>query len=432
MIIKDLSLSAIESGIREYIDSVEDNRERERQRLISYFEHNSTEKFVRDYFKGTSLSQVPVFTQAFLRRAVTQRSLVYKKSPIIRADEKYINATKELNTYRRQFEQLTFLLGSNAMLSRPHKNWQQGKKELDYSIIPIFKPLFVDGNKDPIGISYPLYNYGQNSVGDQTYIVWTDPIDNAQGLHFMVKGGKSMPVPGNSSIFHPYDTMPISFAHRSPQIAGDFWVEGATDLAQANLHLDIALTELALAYRFDAVGIKWIKNLPDDQNSIESGVDKFIVLPTEADIGRLGSASLDQLINATKFFAEVHLQNNHLQVKWANTGQAKSGESLKIENIENLEQREASIDDTWRSWERKRFEIDKNILSKLGVQVDDFFSVDFKEPTMPMSQSETRDQWQWEFEQFGDERKRAYWIERDPEIEEETLEKYIQTGFSFG
>jgi len=422
MVIKDLSAETITKGIQSHIDQVETMREAERQALLSYYEHNSTDQFVRKYFEGTSLAQIPVFTQAFLRRAVDQRALVYKDNPNIKADQKYFDATPDLNTVRRQQEKFTFLLGTMGCLSRFDKE----AKKLKHSPLTIFKPLFLEGETEPIAVMYPIFNYDNARVGQQKYVVWSRDYDGEKGKHFLFDGSKRIAVPGNEDMVNDYGVLPVTFTHRSPQVTGEFWVEGASDLKRANLHLDIMLTQLMLAYRFDAIGVKWMKNVDVDENeAIPTGTDKFLMLPEEADIGRLESANMDQLIAAAKFTAEVVLQNNHLMIKWAGDSQAKSGEALKMENIENYEQRESSVEDTWRKWERDRFAVDRIILEKHGIKVTDQNEVDFVEPTPPMSQAEEREQWSWEFTEFGDERKREYWRQRDPEMTDEDINKLI-------
>lgn len=427
MVIKDLSSIVIIQSLAAQLNQIQQSREEARIKLIRYYEHNGTEQYVKDYFKGTSLSQIPVFTQAFVRRAVDQRSLVYKKSPQVMADEKYLEMTKNLNSERRTLEKLTFLEGTMAFLSKKHRDWDIGNQILDYDHIPVFTPFFLPGDKVPMGISYPLYHYDNARINKPINVVWTADHEGQPGEHYMIIENKIV-FPKNSKGeegdgLNPYGVLPVSFAHRYPNIAGEFWVEGATDLMKANLQIDIAMTELALAYRFDAVGIKWIKGV-DEVQEVESGTDRFILIPEGADIGRLGSALLTQLIDTIKFMAESSLQNNHLMVKWADTGQAKSGEALRMENIENIEQREAAIDDTWRRWESDRFEIDRKILEVNDIKVSEEYSVNFTEPTPPMSQSEEREQWTWDLDR-GYKTDKEYIKFKNPDISDDELKKKL-------
>jgi len=423
MVIQDTSRRAVLEGLAKHINRVEEQRENERQKLIQYYTHSSTDQYVKEYFKGTSLAQIPVYTQALMQRVVNQRALVYKNNPEMICDDKYVELSHGLNQGRRQLEKLTFLLGTMAFRSKIYTD------KLGYDQVPIFKPYFLPGESKPFGISYPLHNYGGARLSQLTYAVWTETRDGQPGEHFLYQDNKIIPATSlngeiNDRMINPYDILPFTFVHRSPQIAGEFWVEGATDIMKANHQLDIGMTELALAYRFDAVGIKWIKGV-DEVEEMPSGTDKFIIIPHEADIGRLGSASLQQLIDTLKFMTEVPLQNNHLTIRWSNQGQAKSGEALKMENIDNIEQREASVEDIWRRWESDRFQVDKKLLDVHNIaNISDDYSVNFAEPTIPMSQAEEREQWAWELDR-GFVSPKDYFKWKNPDISDKELKERL-------
>ena len=70
-------------------------------------------------------------------------------------------------------------------------------------------------------------------------------------------------------------------------------------------------------------------------------------------------------------------------------GNPVSGEALKIMNIENIEQRQASIEDTWRKFESERYEVDRRVLEvDANVTLDEEFYVDFPEMSFPLSDLE--------------------------------------------
>ena len=58
-------------------------------------------------------------------------------------------------------------------------------------------------------------------------------------------------------------------------------------------------------------------------------------------------------------------------------------------NIENIEQRQASIEDTWRKFESERYEVDRRVLEvDANVTLDEEFYVDFPEMSFPLSDLE--------------------------------------------
>jgi len=432
MVIQNLSRDVIIeqlTSMRYSSQRLEDNT---RERLIRYYQHDNTASFVRTYFKGTSLQQIPTFTSNFTKRVIDARALVYKKAPEVMVDEKYTDYTGSLNSKRRQMEKMTYLLGTSAMLSKPHTKWYEGMEELTYDIIPYFRLFFLVGHDYPCAIAYPVSNYvpddGYNLNKGTVWAVWTADYDSYKGEHFLFDGKNTIAPETdgvvNEEMINPYGILPVSFSSRMMRLGGDFMVPGAEDVIKTNHQMDIALTELALAYRFDAVGIKWIKGA-EEITQIDSGVDKFILIPQEADIGRLGSATLSQLIDTVKFITEQCLQNNKLSVKWAGAGgQAKSAEALKMENIDNMEEREANAEDIWRVWENERFEIDRRILEVMGTPIAEDYRVNFTEPTPPMSQKEEREQWQWELDNnFVTPRDYLKW--KNPDISEEELDERL-------
>ena len=60
---------------------------------------------------------------------------------------------------------------------------------------------------------------------------------------------------------------------------------------------------------------------------------------------------------------------------------------MKILNIESIEQREASVEDTWRMFEQERFDIDRMVLSQdANVNITEDYYVDFPELSFPISE----------------------------------------------
>jgi hypothetical protein len=86
--------------------------------------------------------------------------------------------------------------------------------------------------------------------------------------------------------------------------------------------------------------------------------------------------------------------NNHLVARFVDS-ESSSGIALKIENIENWDARKASVNDVWRPFEHERFQLDREIAAYHGVNIDDDFAVDFKEPDQVMDKAEERAHFDW-------------------------------------
>lgn len=431
IVMENLSTKSIHKSLKAELDFIENDRENTRHMLLDYFEHSGTDEHIRRFFRAGISTEVPIFTSNLLGRFVRARSLVYKKSPEMIVDDKYIDNIdiQNLNTMRRRMEQLTFLLGSMAQLSYYDELSQQVK----YETIHDFKVFFLPGKTEPFACCYPVSLRGNARMNEQKWIFWSaDAIDPStgeftRGQHFLFdNNGNIFSI--NEDNINPYGVLPILFTHRSPQTR-TWWVEGATDLMVSNQQVDLGLTQLALANRIDALGIKYISGPWNEQTKRERlphGVQDVIRLPEGFTFGRVEGGDTAKHINNLKFFVNQAAQNNHLQLKWASEGgDIPSGRALQLMEVENTEQREAGIQDIWRPHEQSRYTLDKIILETHGkVSIGDDYSVNFVEPDLTITSEDERAQEQHDLELGLTSRKRLL-EKRNPDITEEELDDII-------
>ena len=396
MIIPDLSLKTIQETIKQELNRIETERWREVEMFLDYYENVETDKYIAPYFDSETLSSIPLFTQSIVRRFCKASSLVYGKSLDIEriVDDKYKEVTKELNQKCRQLEELTWLLGNMCFRTR----WSEAKQQLQYDLIPFFHVYFVDGMQDePMAIMYPIQRSGYGKLEKEMFAFWSKGMEGELGHHFLIDSdGVIYSV--NEGNVNPYrnsageSMLPFTFTRRQPRVR-DFFGGNASDVIQASQQLDLAMTELALAVRMGATGgVKWISGLDvNPSEPIKIGVDKVLILPSDTDFNMTApSGGLAEIISTTKFFIESVASNNHLNITFADVGNsAISGEALKILNIESIEQREASVEDTWRKFENDRFEIDRMVLSQdANINLTDDIYVDFPELSFPIGELE--------------------------------------------
>ena len=384
MIIPDLSKETIVSSIKKELDRIETERWQEIEMFLDYYENTETEKYIAPYFDSGTLKSIPLFTQSIVRRFAQARSLVYGKGePERHVDERYSDYTKQLNQKCRQLEELTFLLGNMCM--KTHYN--QDKQQLRWDLIPFYHCFWVNGESEPSAILYPIQMHGYNRLENELYAFWSKEEDGQQGFHFLVDTrGNIHHV--NDQDLNPYSQLPFTMTRRSPRVR-DYFSGNAKDVVECSKHLDLAMTELALAVRMGATGgVKWISGLDvNPSEPITIGVDKVLVLPSDTQFNMTQpSGGLKEIIDTTKFFIESVASNNHLNIRFADVGgNPVSGEALKIMNIENIEQREASVEDIWRQFENERYEVDRIVLEKdAGVKLSEDIYVDFPEIAFPV------------------------------------------------
>ena len=421
--IPDLSQGAVLSSLKDALHTIESERVKEREYMLDFFEGVNIDQYVKKFFGSESLNQVPIFTQNLTRRICKVRSMTYKRPPKMSVDKKYLDFIdiSDLNSSRRQLEQLIFLLGTMAMRSR----WSEREQKIKYDLIQNFEPIFLPGEKSPVGVIFAIENHGSSKLKKPWHAVWTEDRPGIPGQHYLVdQNGTKKSV--NEGDRNPYGVIPLTFAHRYKPIR-DWWSEGAHDIIRADLSVSVAATELSLAIRFGAIGIKYITGV-DDASRIEVGVDKILYLPEQSTFGVTApSGSLTDIIDATRFLVEATLNNNHIRIKFADThGNAPSAESLKIMEYENYDERTASTEDTWRPFEKQRFKVDKAIIeAKTNARIKEDYRVDFLEPDYPMSVEQEINYWNWKFDK-GLATPKNWFDYMNPDASEEDRTKWEQ------
>ena len=394
--IPDLSRDTILGSLGESLNVIENRRAKDREYLLDYYEGMNMDFYVKKFFGSESLNQVPIFTQNLTRRICKVRSMTYKRPPKMTVDKKYLDFIdmSDLNSSRRQLEQLTFLLGTMAFRSR----WDERKQKISYDLIPFFEPIFLPGEKSPVGVMFAIENHGSSRLEKPWHAIWTEERDGVPGMHFLIdQNGNRQSV--NSSDINRYGVIPVVFTHRYKPMR-DWYSEGASDVIRADLSVSVAMTELSLAVRFGAIGIKFITGV-DDASRLEIGVDRILYLPEGSNFGVTApSGSLTDIIDSTRFMVEATLNNNSIRIKFADQhGNAPSAEALKVQEIENYDERTAATEDTWRPFEKRRFEVDKAIIeAKTNIKIKDDYRVDFLEPDYPMSVEQEINYWNWKFD----------------------------------
>ena len=422
MIIQDLSEQIIIDSLSDYLNRIETQRTKEREYLLDFYEGINMEEYVGEYFGSESLQQVPLFSQNLTKRVCKARAQSYRRPPRMNVDSRYVDLAdmQDLNTKRRQLEQLTFLLGTMAFRSV----WNPRKNMVEYELLPFFEPLFLPGEKKPFGVVYALENEGMSRLSSQEFVVWTEERDGMPGRHFGINADGEK-VSFNEGDINPYGIIPVCFAHRYQPIR-DFYVGGAEDVVRADLALSVAAMEISLCIRLGAIGVKFVTGV-DDRSRISLGVDRIIYLPEGSNFGVTGpSADINQLINGAKFLIEQTLNNNQLRVKFIDShGNAESAEALRIQEIENHQEVQNNIEDIWRKWEADRYAIDRRIIEvQTGQSLNPDMMVDLEEPQI-LSPSEEREMYTWLFQNKLATRQ-SYLLLKNPDLLPEDAQKLLQ------
>tara|TARA_Y100000114_G_C11757534_1_gene327740 strand:+ start:341 stop:1690 length:1350 start_codon:yes stop_codon:yes gene_type:complete len=425
VILQDLSQGAIQASLKEQLSYIEDERTKERDYMLDWYEGINIDDYVSNYFSAETLRQVPTLHQNLTKRVASLVAMTYMRAPRLRVDERYKELIdgSSLQAQRRLLERLTFLLGTMAFRSY----WDERVGKIKYQSLSHFTPLFIAGDSrdEPVGVMYPIEYQGDARLERPVHAVWTADRPGQPGMHYLVDE-HGMKISVNPEDRNPYGLLPITFCHRYPPIRDFYSGSGAIDLVSVDLAVNVAQIELSLAVRYGAMGIKYITNI-DDASRVEIDVDKLLYLPQDSDL-RVTSpgGSLSEIIESTRFLVESCLNNNHIRAKYArnDSGNAPSAASLAIIEMENMNNRTAMTEDTWRPWEHRRYEVDRRILQvEANADPGPDYSVDFLEPNYALTPESEIALWSFYFDR-GLASPESWYLYKNPDASPEEIAKF--------
>ena len=406
----DLLMDTIQEGVQK--------EHEERERLLDYYEGINLEQDIKGYFDSDSLSQIPPMYINLVRAIISRRALVYQEAPV-RYNDKYNEVIGDFDSFMKQFEQLTYLLGTEAL----YTHWDDNAKKLKYRPIHFFTPFFRPNEDEPFAIIYQAESQLQARTEDAQYMFWSKDTEDMEGKHFCIssKGKITSMIEGDRN---PYgDILPFNIAHRHPYTR-DFFREGASDLVNGMRSVNIMMTELALHGRMQ-LGQPVFLYLDTDQR-ITMGQDKALVLPEGADFQyRTPNANVQAMIESTKYMVDSIAQANNVKINWTNS-QQESGLSKKMSQLDLMDSLRSDIEQIYRPFEKEQFKIAQRICEVSGgINLGDQFSIDFAEREVPMSQDEEIKYYDWAF-QNNIETRQSYLRKKNPDLQEEEIQGIVE------
>ena len=418
MIIYNLTEKMLYDLLMETIEEGHNSEMEQRERLLDYFEGINLEQDIKGYFDSDSLSQIPPMYINLVRNIISRRALVYQQAPV-RYNDKYNEVIGDLDSFMKQFEQLTYLLGTEAL----YTHWDNSQNKLKYRPIHFFTPFFKPNEDEPFAIMYQAESHLQARTEDAQYMFWSKDSDDMEGKHFMIssRGKITSIVPDDRN---PYgDILPFNIAHRHP-FTRDFFREGASDLVDGMRSINIMLTELALHGRFQ-LGQPVFTGL-DTEQLINFGQDKALVLPEGANFQyATPNANVQAMIESTKYMVDSIAQANNVRINWADKSQ-ESGLSKKMSQLDLQDALRSDTEQIYRPFEKQQFEIANRICEVSGgINLGDQFSIDFAEREVPMSTDEEIKYYDWAFKNDLETRQ-SYLRKKNPDLQEEEIQGIVE------
>lgn len=418
MIIYNLTEKMLYDLLMETIQSQYDNQMEERERLLDYYEGVNLEQDLKKYFNSESLSQIPPMYINLVRNIISRRALVYQQSPV-RYNDKYNEVIGDFDSFMKQFEQLTYLLGTEAL----YTHWDDDNKKLKYRPIHFFTPFFKPGEDEPFAIMYQAESQLNARTDDAQYMFWSKDTDDMEGKHFMISSrGKVTSIVQDDK--NPYgDIIPFNIAHRHA-FTRDYFREGASDLVDGMRSVNILLTELALHGRF-ALGQPVFTGL-DTEQRITMGQDKALVLPEGANFNYASpNSNINGMIESTRYMVDSIAQANNVRINWTANGQ-ESGVSKKMAELDLMDALRSDTEQIYRPFEKEQFKIAKRICEVSGgINLGEQFSIDFAEREVPMSMDEEIKFYEWAFKNDLETRQ-SYLRKKNPDLQEEEINQIVE------
>ena len=372
IVLPDLSEKVVLESVRAAQKGFEEKENAERDTALDFYYHRNVDQHIEQWFSPSTLEQVPVFPQKIVPRFSRARNMLYKNAPkrMINGEEAddYLAMTHHLDSVTREFNETAWLTGSMAFRSK------FGRDRVEYDIIPNYKRYYLDGESHPFGVSYEV---GRDHRNNRIFVFWSEAREGVPGIHMKFdQAGRVIQV--NEDNVNPYGVIPVTFVD---------YTTSASDVIRAAIQIGIANTEIALAERF-AFGQPVVTGA-DEVSKIKLGIDRVLLLGEGQTFSFVGNpGSLTEMIEVSKSFANQTAINNHLRIKWDESGNAPSGTALKIMEMENLESRVSDIP-KWRDWEHERYQVDREIIRvHTGKDMGENYGVDFAEVEFPLDQSE--------------------------------------------
>ncbi len=363
---------------------------KEREVLLDAYEGNNLRELNDVFFtndEGKVQKSVPSATQNLIDRAIRRRSLVYKNQPDY-GDVKWPNGYDP--NKRWQFMKGSERTANNigTVLLRP----KVIDGVMDYELLWEYMPFFGENPLDPTGILYSvIVPSAEMSTPKREWVWWTKDT-----LLVMNDNGKVISQPDNPKNANRYGMLP--FVTANVRMGREYWSWGyGKPLLDANTAINVALTEMRLGVRYSMMG-QWVATGEFDDKAIVKGTDKVIKLPTGATLQAIAPpAEMNAAVEYIKAEYDMTLQNIGMKIKFADTGEAQSGISLKIESVELLELREDDVA-IWNMVDDNLYEKEKAVWKVDGTGDLPERTTNFSEIEFPKTPEEQQGQDQWDLD----------------------------------
>lgn len=361
-----------------------------RDKALKYYNGNVNE-FTKLKLSDNMIRNITLPNNNITKRIVDRISLVYIEDATRKVDsDVYQAAIKNKDAHLLIAERRTNLLNLIALkISWRHDAFQ-------YDTLEVFHPEFDDDPLVPTAISFPLAV--RSNVNNTKAVVWQRW--TADTIEEIDTSGKVV-----SQIENELGLLPFVYPVTEKPQDGFLKIDPADDLVEMNEVLNVMLSDLILAIRYQSAPTVYIIGADEDSElEVPTGPDQWVNITAHGgekpQVGVLDASP--QIESVTKTIAHIYgtiAQNYHLPVGFVEgQPQAESGIALRVRNTELLDNRKGDVK-RWRTLENEIYVIERKIIeARLDKKIQEEFSVDFGEHSLVLTRAEQRDDDEWQLE----------------------------------
>ena len=399
-----------EQAVRESISRFKENNLAKmfklRNKLVDYYQYQSTEQYINKYFGGSLQQEIPLYTTNITKKIINRISMVYKDNPIRMYNNEQNDDITDLmlrkNYKLKNMERIHNLVGTMLV----HVLWNEAEEKLEYRPVLEYEvTLNPDNPMEIMSVLYPVEKTTDDIMQHQNdkFIFWS------KEHHYMIDSQNKITQINEDNI-NPYGILPFVTIQPNTAIDEYFNIGEGADIALANQQIDISMTMLQHHIR-SAGGQMFVSGRVDTDN-IKLGLNKVVVIE-DGSLGTVNnSTDIGAIMEGIKHQIQHICSNHHIAFDFGIATQ-KSGVSIRLENLELLEARQDDVE-KFRMVEKDIHKIEQKILeTEMNLALPDDFHVDFAEIDFPDPDKEMA-QWDWWIKN-GIKDKIDYIMEKDPD-----------------
>ena len=377
-----------------------------RNKLVDYYQYQSTEQYINKYFGGSLQKEIPLYTTNITKKIINRISMVYKDNPVRMYNNELNDDITDI-MFRKDYkmknmERIHNLVGTMLV----HILWNKSEEKLEYRPILEYEvTLNPDNPLEVMSVLYPVEKTTDDIMQHQNdrFIFWSAE------QHYMIDSQNKITQINDDNI-NPYGVLPFVTIQPNTAIDEYFNIGEGADIALANQQIDISMTMLQHHIR-SAGGQMFVKGRVDADN-IKLGLNQVVVLE-DGDFGSVNnSTDINSIMEGIKHQIQHICSNHHIAFDFGISTQ-KSGVAIKLENLELLEAREDDVE-KFRMIEKDIHKIEQKILEvEMNLGLPDDFHIDYTEINFPDPAQELQ-QWDWWIKN-GIKDKIDYIMENDPD-----------------